>query len=188
LKIRRVVASACVLAIALACSEPPTKEHDQADGALAAARAAEAATYAPDELHAAEDALAKYDQAVADRDYRQALGHAVEARDSAYAAARRAGNEKAAARSKAERLDAELSTLMKTAAARLAGSLSPRITGPAADRLRTRMRSAPATLQEARSLMTKQNYLEAIQRLEPVVEGLQKDLAPPNAGRRGRSS
>jgi hypothetical protein len=58
---------------ALSCSEPPTKERNQADGAIAAALAADAATYAPDELQTAQAALAKYDDAVASRDYRLAL-------------------------------------------------------------------------------------------------------------------
>src|SRR5205085_2902080 len=48
---------------ALSCSEPPLKEFHQAEGALTAARAADAATYAPETLQAAEAALAKYDTA-----------------------------------------------------------------------------------------------------------------------------
>ena len=53
---RCVRSPCCVLSCSWrsACSDPPTKEHHQADGALAAARAADAAIYAPDELHTAE--------------------------------------------------------------------------------------------------------------------------------------
>ena len=72
---------------------------------MAAARAADAAIYAPEGLQAAEAALQKYDEAVAQRDYRQALNLAIEARDKAYEAAKQAGDAKAAARSQAEQAD-----------------------------------------------------------------------------------
>ena len=85
---RRRLLSAIAFAIAgLACSGPPAKEHQEAESALAAARAAQAAVYAPAELKLADSALADYDAAVAQRDYRQALRLAIEARDGAFVAA-----------------------------------------------------------------------------------------------------
>ena len=72
-----------VALLTLSCSAPPEKEHQLALQALLAARTADTTTYAPEELAAAEAALASYDRAVADRDYRQALGRALEAREKA---------------------------------------------------------------------------------------------------------
>ena len=57
-----------------------------------------------DELEAAESALQHYDAAVSQRDYKQALSLAMAARDTAYEAVKRAADEKAAARGRAERL------------------------------------------------------------------------------------
>ena len=176
----------CVVA-ASACSEPPNKERDQAVGAVAAARAADAAIYAPAELNAATSALEKYDAAVAQRDYRLALSLALEAASAANEAAKRAGNEKAAARSRAEGLVSELDALLKTAAARLAGSATPRVTGAAADHLRQTMATATTGLQEARTTLGASDYRGVVDRIAPIVEGLRTELggsaAPATRGR-----
>ena len=110
-----------LLALSGACAEPPTKERHQADGAVAAAKAADAATYAPASLQAAEEALKRYDEAVAQGDYRLALNYAIDARDRAFEAAKQASNDKAAARSQAERLATEFEVLLKRAETRVAG-------------------------------------------------------------------
>lgn len=185
----RRLASVLVGALLLtSCSEPPTKERDQAEGALAAARAADAAIYAPSTLAAAEAALKKYADAVAEHDYRQALGHAIDARDLAYEAAKQASNEKAATRSRAEKLIVELEALMRTANTRLLGIQGPRPAAQAADRLRNALRNAPKILQEARELMGRQDFRGAADRLLPVAEAFRRDLGlpDPGAGRRGR--
>ena len=72
----------------VACGEPPDKEMHQAQGAIDAARAAGADTYAPDEFKAAVDALARAQDAVAQRDYRLALNNALDSRERAQNAAR----------------------------------------------------------------------------------------------------
>jgi hypothetical protein len=169
------------------CAEPPAKERHQAEGAVAAARAADAAVYAPQELNAAEAALRQYDEAAAQRDYRLALDHALEARDRALDAARQAGERKAAARSQAERLLAELEALTAAATARLAASGNARLTGAAADRLRASVKDASSAMQEARTRIERQAYPDAVQVLAPIVERLQLDLppAPAPGGRRG---
>jgi hypothetical protein len=182
---------ACATALAVAvtsCSGPPEKEYHQAEGALAAARAADAATYAPDELKTAEAALAQYDGAVSQRDYLQALRMALEARDGAYEAAKRAGDEKAAARSQAESLLAEVDALARAGNARLTGAAGPRPSGAAADRLRNTLHPVPAALQEARSRLDRQDYRGAIATLTPIAEALRRQLTPPGAaaGRKGR--
>src|SRR4026208_898399 len=56
-----------------ACAEPPSKEMNQAQGAIDAAKAAGAEAFAPMEFTAAVDALRHSEEAAAQRDYRQAL-------------------------------------------------------------------------------------------------------------------
>lgn len=187
----RSLTAACVLALlTLACAEPPTKERHQAESALADARAAGAETYASEKLANAEASLQKYDGAVAQRDYRQALSFAQDARDLAYAAAKDAATEKTAALAHANQLIGELDGLMKAANARLSGTgaPSPKLTSQAAERLRAALRAAPIALQEARSLLEQQDYRGAVLRLTPAVEAFQRDLSPADAaaGRRGR--
>jgi hypothetical protein len=179
-----------VLTLALlisACSGPPTKEREQAATAVQTARAADAATYAPDELAAAEAALQRYDGAVAQRDYREALNFALQAKDHAYESARQAADQKAAQK-QADALIAEVDALQKAASARLAGTSGPHVTGPAAERLRAAQRAAGPALQEARSLVAQKNFLAATQRLTPVNEALKRELPPADAGRGGRSA
>jgi hypothetical protein len=187
----RSLTAACVIALlTLACAEPPTKERHQAESALADARAAGAETYAPDELQTAEAALQKYDGAVAQRDFRQALSYAQDARDQAYAAAKHAATEKAAVLARANQLVADLEGLVKLANARLsgAGAPGPRLTSQAAERLRAALRAAPIALQEARSLLEQQDYRGAVLRLTPAIEAFRRDLSASDTapGRRGR--
>jgi hypothetical protein len=169
----RLAAGVLLAAAVLACSAPPEKERHRAEGALAAARAAGAAFYAPDELGAAERALAQYDEAVARRDYRQALNLALEARDGAYEAARRAADEKAIARASAERVILE--------AERLLDDLVSRTT---AARWQTLREAATQGLQEARSRVRDQEFRAAQERLAPLVEELQQALGPTPTARR----
>jgi len=174
--LRRLLITTALAVATVHCSAPPDKERHQAEGALAAARAAEAAIYAPAELKAAEAALAQYDAAVAARDYRQALSLALAARDGAYEAVRRASDEKAAARVQAQQLVADLEALTKAAQARLGGVGGPRPTGPAAERLRAALRSSAAALQEARARVDRQDYRGAIGSVRPVLDLLRKAM------------
>ena len=152
---------------------------------MASARAAEAAIYSPEGLQAAEAALQKYDESVAQRDYRQALNLAIEARDKAYDAAKQASDAKTAAKNQADRLIAEIDSLTATANARLAGTATPRPNAQAADRMRAAVKAAATAVQEARSLIERQDYRGAILRLTPAAEALRREV-PPNPGRRGR--
>lgn len=173
------------MTVSWACSAPPTNERHQAEGALAAARAAEAETYAPDELRMAETALARYDEAVAQRDYRLALARALEARNSAYEAVKRAGDEKAAARSRAEHLLASVEELHEAATSRLSSSSAPRLSPAAAEHLRSAVTLAGQAMQEARAAVSHQDYRGAATRLTPIVEQLDA-LTTPASGRRTR--
>ena len=174
----------------IGCSEPPAKERQQADEALNAARAVGAQTYAAEELTAAEAALVRYDADVAQRDYRQALNHAIEARDRAHEAARLALAQKTALVKQAETLASETRTLLNEATNRLASRTPPRN----AERLRAAMRSATTAMQEARALTAKEDYRGAAKRLKDVPTALRRELGPtepaakPPAAKRGGTS
>lgn len=166
---------------ATACSAPPDKERQQAEGALNAAREADAAAYAPEPLQAAEAALEKYDAAVAQRDYRLALNDALEARDRAYEAVKQAGDRKAELRSQAERLATELDGLIKTGTARLSGLPAQRSASSAAERLRSSLRTAASALQEARARLSKRDYQATIKKLTPITQALRSAVAAVDA-------
>src|SRR5215831_1986994 len=108
-----------VFVLAVACSDPPEKELHQAQGAIDAARAAGAEKYAADELKAAQDALDHANTAVGDRDYRLALNYALDSRERAQNAAKMAADQKAATRSEAERLLAEVTSEIAVTTAKL---------------------------------------------------------------------
>src|SRR5450432_925835 len=100
---RLLLSLAVVAAMAgAACGgDPPDKEMQQAQGAIDAARAAGADQYARDEFTAAEDALKRSHEAVAQRDYRQALNTALDARERAQTATKESVDRKATARADA---------------------------------------------------------------------------------------
>jgi hypothetical protein len=164
------------LTLLTACSQPPDKERGQAEGAIAAARAASAEVYAADELLAAEAALGRYDEAVAQKDYRQALNAALDARDRGYEAVKRASTAKADARGKAEHLVASLDALAATINDRLNSTATPRLTAAAAQRLRQAVAASATALQEARTAIDDGQYPVAITRLEAAVADLQKEF------------
>jgi hypothetical protein len=173
---RRVLWPIAGLFLLAACSSPPEKERHQAEGAIAAAREAGAETYAAADLKAAETALDKYTTAVAQRDYRQALSAAVEARDTAYQAARRAADGKAAARSQAERLLADTTRLLELAHTRLA---SPAGRGAAGAKLRAAAAAAEPAVQEARATVAQQDYAAVLSTLTPIEADLRAEVEPP---------
>lgn len=179
------VALAIIVAAGSACSDPPTKERQQADAAIAAARAADAATYSPTELNAATAALSQYEAAVSQRDYRQALNLALEARDDAYDALKRTNDEKASLRAQWQQLESGTEALLKTANARLAGTNGAK-PGLAADRLRATAKTATSALQEARTHIDSQDLRGAIAALTPANDALRKlvEPAPPAAGKK----
>ena len=105
-------------ALAAGCGDPPAREMHQAQGAIEAARAAGAAEYAAEEFHAAETALQKAQASVVERDYRQALSAALDARERARDAAKMAAENRARARSDIElALTAAVANLDRTTAA-----------------------------------------------------------------------
>src|SRR5438034_1116223 len=98
--LRRALSALALLASlsSAACGAPPDKELQQAQSAIEAARAAGADRFAVEEFLAAQNALARANEAVAQRDYRLALNHALDARERAQTATRDASGRVAAAR------------------------------------------------------------------------------------------
>jgi Domain of unknown function (DUF4398) len=156
-------------AVLAACAEPPTREISQAQGALDAARAAGAEAYATTEFQAADAALKKAHTAVGERDYRQALSFALDAREQARTAAREAAAARARAATAVALAIQTAARGVETARTRLAGpsgtrELRARL-GPALDELITQ-------LQEARSAVAAGEYARAAERTRAIEERL----------------
>jgi hypothetical protein len=152
----------------IACGEPPNKELHQAQGAIDAARAAGAAVYAPDELKGAVDALARAQEAVGQRDYRLALNHALDSRERAQAAAKRAADERATARSDAERLLADTTAAIAVATIRLKAAEDAHTPAEATATLRAAIDTARRATDDAGNALAKEDYLGARQRLQGI--------------------
>jgi HAMP domain-containing protein len=176
----RAVLACLLLVLATACTSPPNKEMDQAQGAIDAARAAGADRYAPAEYAAATSALKNASDAVAQGDYRLALNHAIDSREQAQNAARVAADTRAKVRGDAERSLAEVNALMT--------QVNAWIASPAAARTpRTRrtaqqvVTTSTAVVQKAGSAMQAEDYAGAQKLLTETKERLQEALpATPN--------
>jgi hypothetical protein len=176
----RAVLACLLLVLAAACTSPPNKEMDQAQGAIDAARAAGADRYAPTEYAAATTALKDASDAVAQGDYRLALNHAIDSREQAQNAARVAADTRAKVRGDTERSLAEVNALMT--------QVNAWIASPAAARTpRTRrtaqqvVTTSTAVVQKAGSAMQAEDYAGAQKLLTETKERLQEALpATPN--------
>ena len=170
-----------IVFFSVACSEPPNKEMNLAQGAIEAARAAGAERFATDELTAAVTALKRSNEAAADKDYRQALSHALDSFERAQNAAKLAVEGRANARGEAERAIAQVATLLTTAESQLK-------TSPLARNLKApqdAIRSAGTALQKSRAALAKEDYLAVGPALQGVAARLEAALtqidAPPAA-------
>jgi hypothetical protein len=192
---RRFVILLCTAALAVACSEPPHKELDRAQGALDAARAAGAEQYAPNEFLAATGALAEAHEAVDQRDYRLALSLAVDANERALAAAREAAAARARIIGERERALAETAAALKDLQTRIAAAESARV--PARDLKAAHgvADAAAQALQEARTRLGEDDQEAAERRLEGQTDAIREQIAAIDAllkarttpaGRRGR--
>lgn len=145
-----------------ACEEPPTREMNQAQGALDAARAAGAPEYAADEFRAADSALGRSRDAVDQKDYRQALNFALEARDRAQAAARQAADEKARLRTEADRALRDAESLLDRTRGRLADAEAAGVAAPALTSARAALSAAEQALAAVRTTFDKGEYPQAL--------------------------
>lgn len=168
---------AASLSCLTACSAPPDKEIHQAQGALDAARAAGAEQYAREEFAAAQEALRRAADAVGERDYRLALSHALDSRERAETAAKEAGDQKAAARTAADRAVAAASTVLvdlraKVKAADSAARPAPRTLVDARQTLSDTHRA----LQETRAVYERGDYARSLEDAKAVSERIETAL------------
>jgi hypothetical protein len=173
-----------------ACGDPPDKEMQQAQGAIDAARAAGADQYAREEFTAAEDALKRSHEAVDQRDYRQALNTALDARERAQAAAKESVNKKATARADATKALADADAALHNSRARLKAAETAHLPSRTLAAGRKAIDNGENAVQEARTAFDKADYLAAIELARPVPSQLSAaahDLdAAPAAGNRRR--
>ena len=156
-----------LLVFVTACSEPPQKEIDRAQGGIDAARAAGAELYAKEAFAAATGALQQSHDAVAQRDYRLALTRALDANDRAQEAARGAADGKAHARSEAERaINLAASAMLRLKAN--VGSNADRAGAKDAAAATQTIHDAETTLQKARAALSVGDYISA----KELVKGL----------------
>ena len=170
--------AACLLTalLAVACGSPPNKEMDQAQGAIDAARAAGADRYATTEYEAAQTALKQANEAVAIRDYRLALNHALVSREQAQNAARTAADTKAKLRGAAERSLAEVTSLMTDTRQRVAALPPAR-----SRRARQALPGLTEQVQKASKEIQAEDYEGAQRTLIAVKQGVEQLLPPASA-------
>lgn len=180
-----------VLVLTVACGgQPPDKEMQQAEGAIEAARAAGAPDYATDEFAAAVTALDRARKAAADRDYRQALNDALDARDRAKTSARQAADNMAAARVDADRAVAAAAASLEAVRKRLL-DLDTRASGRGLASARQSVDASANRVQEARAAFNTGQYALATTTAnaasKAIIEiGAELDARVAPAPRRGR--
>ena len=178
---RRLLAAGVVLLCIAGCSEPPQKEIDQAQGAVDTARAAGADQYAPDDFTAATASLQKAHDAVDQRDYRQALSYALDARERAKAAASAAADGQAKARSDAEARITALLARTQQLDTRLAAAAAAKVPPRELQDARAALDDTRARLQKAGTAVTAKNYKDAVALLDGVRENLDRAIAAVDA-------
>jgi hypothetical protein len=168
--------------LVFACGDdPPTKEIQQAQSAIEAARIAGANDYAHDELAAAELALKNARDAVEQRDYRLALTSAVDSRERARTAETEAADQKVVVRRDAEHLLAEVTAALAQAHAHLSNAAAARPPRPAAGPRRV-VSDVEESVQEARAAFARGEYLTALKVLKDAnarLAGAEHTLDPP---------
>jgi hypothetical protein len=164
-------------ALALACGTPPNKEMDQAQGAIDAARAAGADRYATAEFEAATTSLKLANDAVAQRDYRLALNHALESRDHAQNAAREAADTRARIRGEVERAMAEVAGLLAQASATMAAAEKARVPRRTLTEAQSALAQVNADVQKAGAAMKADDFMAAQPPLMGVRERIEKVIA-----------
>jgi Domain of unknown function (DUF4398) len=155
LRLASLVAAVLVFA---ACSDPPTREINQAQGAIDTARAAGADRYAPEPFNAAVTALQRAQDAVNQRDYRLALNHALDARERAREAARAGTDQKARVHAETAQAVENAASALRTAQSRLKGLETSRTPARVVDAFRQALEPANERLQEARTALERQDY------------------------------
>jgi hypothetical protein len=183
---RRLLFLLCALFVCAACSEPPQKEIDQAQGAVDAARAAGAERYAAQTFAAATSALKEAHDAVQQRDYRLALSRALDASEQAQAAARQAADGKARARSDAESAVATTATGLQQLRSSMKSAEEARLPAAQIATARQTAQRVDAALQEARAKLAKELYLDVVSDLKNVLTQIQAQITGLSDGIKAR--
>jgi hypothetical protein len=184
LRLSRVVTGLLLLSLTftVACSDdPPTKEMNQAQGAIDAARAAGAEQYAPEDYKAAVAALQRSHDAVTQRDYRQALNYALDARERAHDAARAGAERMAQVRSEAEQNVQALTALLQQARARVPAGEAVHVPDKSVADLRQEIERSETDLQKARTDLAHQTYLAARDESRAALDRLRTATTALNA-------
>jgi hypothetical protein len=174
---RRLAAAIGTLIFLTACSEPPQKEIDRAQGAIDAARAAGADQYATEPFTAATTAMQQTHEAVAQRDYRLALSRAVDANERALEAARQAADGKARAQTDAQAALARVLTGTRLLSEQLKAAEAARVPARDIEPARRLHADAQRALQEARAAMAAGTYLVAIRQMQDLPEKIAAQTA-----------
>ncbi|HVL67855.1 MAG TPA: hypothetical protein VM364_11380 [Vicinamibacterales bacterium] len=164
------------LVLLAACSAPPQKELDRAQGAIEAARAAGAEQYASEIFKEASDSLREAHEAVAQRDYRLALTRALDAYDRGREAARGAAEGQARARGEAETVLAAAEGAIAQLDTRLG---TPEATKLPARDLRTARRAVAAardTVQKARAAIGAGDYAAARELVKEIPAEMREEI------------
>ena len=161
------------LAFLTACSTPPQKEVDLAQGALDAARAAGAEQYAPREMSAASATLRQAHEAIAQRDFRLALTRALDAHDRALEAAKAAAEGQVRAHAETDAAVTAARTAVQTLARRLELPDAAKLPKRDVDAARALLKTAQDDVQKAGAAAAAADYATA----RKAVEGLSVRIA-----------
>ena len=161
------------LAFLTACSTPPQKELDLAQGALDAARAAGAERYAPQELSAATATLQQAHDAIAQRDFRLALTRALDAHDRALEAAKAAADGQVRAHKESDAAVTAARTAVQTLARRLELPDAAKLPKREVEAARAALKTAQGDVQKADAAVAAADYAAA----RKAVEGLSTRIA-----------
>jgi hypothetical protein len=183
-----VLRSALLFASVLstACAAPPSREMDQAQGSIDAARAAGADRFATEQYDAAVKALQNAHNAVAQRDYRLALNYALDGRDRAQRAAKEAATQQAVLRSAAERRLGEVTAALDQAEQRLKAAEGARVPRRALTAASAAIGDAEALLQKAGTSIQEGNYSVSQEQLAESAKKLQAAIAEIESATKAR--
>jgi hypothetical protein len=181
-----VFAIALLCALSVGCATPPTREMDQAQGSIDAARAAGADRYATEQYQAAVKALQNAESAVGQRDYRLALNYALDSRDRAQGAAKEAASQQAIQRSAAERRLGEVTASLDLAQRQFKAAEGARVPRRSLAAARAAIADAEASLQKAGTSVQEGNYDASQQQLAESAKNLQSAMAEIETAMKGR--
>ena len=181
------------------CSKPPTTEVQAAQDAIQKAQAAEAGTYAPEALSKAQAAQTALDTEMKAqeqkfalfRKYDQAKTLAMDAQQTAQAAADEAGANKQRFKTETETMMAEVTTMLHETEAML--STAPVGKGTTLDLqvMRTDLEGANSAITEAKALYDQEKFADAKNKLtsaQSTIEQVKTSIEQAQAAKKGKAS